>query len=468
MFNYSLVFNPLKIDGTRHIMRLSFLNIFFAAIILFSCTLLVSCDKVNVSFGNLNQNIGPSITFLQDNKVVVQTLQVDSFLTSSKNTFLIGYNNDPALGTIHASSYAQFLLPANPILNVQHLTFDSIVLRIKSKANYDGDTTRPFAIRVYPLTQQIQNAALTNNDYYSTTSFSHATSPINYYANDYIIDSPGTASFKTIRLQDSLGQSLLNDFITGNPTILTQTIFTDYFPGIYLDVDTNTIKTNTVYSFNDTLTLRLYYDQHGLNTVTKFIDFNYNSAKQFNHIDYNPGSIMPAFPAFINNSAVLNSTVTNDKGYLSSSTGTIIKISFPDLANLKALYPFIQVVSAQLIVPPTRGTYVYPYKLPPALTLYETSNTNAFLGAAITPTGGTQNGNLFIDNLYGISTEYTYDVTSFITAQLNPPPTLNALTPNALLLSPSATYGDETLSRLIINDQNLTPGIQLKLYVLGI
>src|ERR1700729_2878884 len=108
-------------------MRLSFLNIFFAATVLLSCSLLVSCDKVDVTFYNLNQSGDPNVTYYQNYQATMQTMQLDSFLTSGQNTFTIGYYNDPLFGTIHAASYAQFELPAtNPILNQQFITFDSL------------------------------------------------------------------------------------------------------------------------------------------------------------------------------------------------------------------------------------------------------------------------------------------------------------------------------------------------------
>ena len=453
-------------------MRLSFLNIFFAATILLSCSLFVSCDKVDVTFYNLNQSGDPDVTYYQNYQVTMQTMQLDSFLTSGQNTFTLGYYNDPLLGTIHAGSYAQFQLPgANPLLNQKFITFDSLEIVLKSKANYYGDTTQKFYFKISPLTELIQNTEVSNNNYYNVRSFGYdADSQLVYWTDEYIIDTPGISApvAKSIRLKDAFGQDLFNKLQAGDYDITTQTAFLNYFKGLYIDVDTT--NTNLLYSFTgDSLTLRLDYDLHGITTVKEHIDFSLINNTQFNHIAYNRGSLIPPFPPPNNNVSLLTSTVTHNKSYLSSTTGTYIKLSFPDLLNLKALYPYVKVVSAQLIVPPTPGTYNYPYKLPPNLYLYETSNDlNTLLGLAPGLSGGSQNGDLFIDHLSGLTTQYTYDITNFVSSILNPPTNPVATTPNALILTTSPTLGDATLSRLIVNDQTLTNGIQLKLYVLGI
>jgi hypothetical protein len=450
-------------------MRLFFPHIVFAATVLLSCSLFVSCDKVNVNFGNTSQNSGnPNVTYYQNYKASLQTLQVDSFLTSGQQTFTIGYYRDPVFGTIHATSYAQLQLPVNPILNAINLSYDSLEVILRPKGSYYGDTTSKFYIRLYQLTEPIQNSILANTAFYNTRSFAHSSTLLNFNPTQYLIDSPAVATNKSIRISDALGQDLLNKFIAGSREISTQLDFENYFEGFYFDVDTSINHTNLINTFNagtDSVIMRLHYSQHGLYTVAKFIDFPFIASTQFSHIDYNrSGTAIPAFPSTINNRALLNSSVTGNKAYINSSTGAYIKVSFPDILNLKNLHPFIKVLSAELVVPPAPGTYYYPYKLPPAIILYETDVNNNIISLAVNSNGASQNGNLLIDYLNGQSTEYTYDITGFITTLLNQ----GVSSTSALILSPNTSLGDQTLTRLVVNDQNSTDGIQLKLYVLGI
>ena len=73
-------------------------------------------------------------------------------------------------------------------------------------------------------------------------------------------------------------------------------------------------------------------------------------------------------------------------------------------------------------------------------------------------------GDLYIDDLYGEKTQYTFDITSFITHLINE----GRFSELALMLVPASGISDSKLERLVVNDQTLSKGIQLKLYVLGL
>jgi hypothetical protein len=447
-------------------MRLSLVNIYFAAIFLLISFLFASCDKVDVDFGNANPSGDPDVTYYNDYQVSLQTLQVDSFLTSSQNTFTIGYHRDPVFGTIHAGSYAQVELPTNNPIVGENVSFDSLELILNPKGNYYGDTTLPINIKVYQLTQEIQNSTnLNNNNFYNTSSFGYDTTTTNLLGQQSIRVSPLNGTAVSVQLSNALGQDLLNKLQTGATEISNQIDFVNYFNGLYIDVDSN--STNSLYTFTSSggLIMRLYYSLHGIVSVPKSIDFPYTASRQFSHIDYNRTgtNLSSSFPPFINNVSLQNSSLSGDKAYLNSSTGDYIKISFPNLLNLETLYPYIKVLSAQLVIPPSPGTFNYPYQLPPVLTLYQTDKNNA-LESFISVGSGPATGNLFIDNLNGQSTEYTYDVTTFINTVIGQ----GISSTSALILSPEGTLGDQSLTRLIVNDQNSAKGIQLKLYILGL
>jgi uncharacterized protein DUF4270 len=455
-------------DGMRNIMRLSFSNIFFAAIALLSCSLFVSCDKVNIPFGNSLQTGDPNLSYFDTYKVSVQTLQIDSFITSGKQTFTIGYNKDTAFGTIHAGSYVQLNLPAkNPLFN-QDVSFDSLQIILKPQGSYYGDTTLPFLFKVYQVSEPIQNTPTISDPnaspiFYNPRNFAFNPTPI---GQNTVRVYPKRGDSVIIRLADAVGQDMLNKFKTADINVSTQAYFQNYFNGLYIDVDSS--ATNTLYnfsSFNNSVVVRLYYKLHGAAVVQSHLDFTYTVANQFNHINYNhAGTPLAAFTPF-QDRQLINSAQTGNHAYYNSSTGYFVKISFPDILNLKTLYSYVRVVGAQLIIPQSPSMYVYPYKLPTPLYLFQTDDNNAAGSVIYGVDGNAQNGNLFVDNQYGQSTQYTYDVTNFITELLSQNNTSSGL---ALLLAPTNSLGDLSLERLIINDQTLTKDIQLKLYVLGI
>ena len=143
----------------------------------------------------------------------------------------------------------------------------------------------------------------------------------------------------------------------------------------------------------------------------------------------------------------------------------MVKINIPDLLSLKELHPFVQVLKAELILRPAPGTYSYPYQLPPALSLYSTDESNA-LTAQLTDASGqsTLTGDLVIDLLYGEQTFYSFDITSFIKSVISE----GQFSKSALMLTASSGTSETSLERLVINDQTLAKGIQLKLHVLGL
>jgi hypothetical protein len=454
-------------------MRLSFLNIFFIATFILVC--FISCDKVNVPFDNQNLTGDPSLTYFNNYKVSLQTLEIDSFLTSGRQLFTVGYHNDSLFGSVHAGTYLQFNLPgSNPFLNQQNIVFDSLQIILKPNGTYLGDTTKPFYFKVYQLQELIENTATISNPnasnlYYNPRTFAY--NPVPLGEQGLTIFPKKNADSIAFRMSDALGRDLLSKFQGDSTEITTQTNFINYFNGIYIDADT--ALTNTVYNFgaftSSGVVMRLYYDVKGTVTTQEHFDFAYSTTNEFNHISYNhpPGTPLSVFTPPINNNVfeILNSSQTGNKAYLNSSTGYFVKIGFPNILSLKALYPYVRVVRAQLVIPPSPGTYNYPYELPPTLNLYETDINNGLDGIVTGINGAQQTGDLFIDYLYGQSTQYTYDVTNFVSTLLNQPNNSDSL---ALILSPSNPLGDESFSRLVINDQTLTKDVQLQLYVLGI
>ena len=428
-----------------------------------------SCNKVNVTFGNNTQAGDPAITYYNDFQVTVETLQIDSFLTSGNNTFCIGYHVDPYCGTIYAGSYAQVNPPGgNPIYNQvvnlkKTVSFDSLELILTTNGSYYGDTTKPVLFNVYPVTQLIQNYIIANTSFYNCRNFNRLYQSIGQ-AN--LIISPTSKQLLKIRLADTLGIDWLNQLQTAAPPMSNTTTFINYFKGLYIDADST--LSNTVFGFksaNDSTMIRLYYHLNGLYSTPDSIDFLANKANQFSHIEYNHGGTpLDAFTPFQLNEQLGSSSLAH-KAYLNSSMGKYITISMPNILALKTTYPFVKILSAQLVVPPAPGSFNFPDRLPPAINIYAINQFNQIIGTITSITNGAQNGNLFIDYLYGQNTMYTYDVTNFVTSLLNQ----GYSSTTSILLSPSTQLGDESFSRLIVNDQTfLNSGIQLRLYVLGI
>src|SRR5579872_6100396 len=110
--------------------------IFLMIVILFS-----SCEDPNTlsvsrAFSGNNIQTIYSDTF----SVVTSTVQLDTFLTSSTGTVLLGNYQDPELGKVTASSYFQ-IISGTFIPDIRSV-YDSTLLIMEYNHTYSGDTTQ--------------------------------------------------------------------------------------------------------------------------------------------------------------------------------------------------------------------------------------------------------------------------------------------------------------------------------------
>jgi Domain of unknown function (DUF4270) len=423
-------------------------------LILFIVIVSASCTKVDVTFGNDDLTGDPDISYIEDYPVELATYKIDSFITSSHSVFTIGHHTDSSFGTITAGAYAEVNLPSeNPVKN-KNVSFDSLVVILKPNGNYYGDTLTPFKINIHRLLENIENEEQANTDFYNPRKFQFNPVP---FGQTIVTVKPKRGSAIKVRLSDSFGQDLLMKFKNNNDSIQAQEIFSRYFKGLYLGTDTSFTKAMYYFVSDSTeMIMRLHYKLNGATIQEKYFDFSFNTAKQYNQIVYNhTGTNLGAFTPF--KKQLKKSSATGNKAYLHSNMGSYIKISFPSILNIKELHPYIKIIKAELVIKPSADTYSYPYLLPSSLNLYSTDENNG-LNSLV------QSGGLYIDNLYGEKTQYTYDITDYITDIISQ----GRFSTDALMLTPSSEVSDKLLERLIINDQTFNKGVQLKLYVLGL
>ena len=420
-----------------------------------------SCEKANVEFGESTLAADPNITFLDSYPVDIATFKPDSFITSSNQLLAIGYHTDPVFGVVKAGSYVQLQLPeTNPLLNqTLALTFDSLEMIIKPSGAFYGDSARPMQVRVYRLTQNIIDVATSGDTYYNSNTFSYDPAPI----GQQTISLYGKAGTPVhIRLSDVLGQELLTKFKDNDVDISSTAHFLDYFKGLYISTDS--VITNSLAYFNapaDSMLIRLNYHDNGLYPEKKYIDLTYVKEKQFNNLQFRHTS--PDFSAFINKKTqVIPASSSGNRSFLNTNLVSYIKMSFPTILNLKELHPYIRVVKAALIIKPDPSSYTSPYQLPQTLNLYTTDESN-YKGSAFYAGSSTdaplQDGDLYIDLLYGKDTNYSFDISTYINSLI----AAGQFSKSALFLYPTSSFGTG-VQRLVLNNSS----VQLKLYVLGL
>jgi len=111
------------------------------------------------------------------------TLKAYSLLEDSLNTtftnVLLGELHDPIFGQTKSAIYMQLVLDKEIKINNANEALDSIVLVLSYTGGYKGDTLDPVAIKVYKLSEDLNNTTT----YYQFSTLTHDNNNLTYHAN---------------------------------------------------------------------------------------------------------------------------------------------------------------------------------------------------------------------------------------------------------------------------------------------
>ncbi|HMH31734.1 MAG TPA: DUF4270 family protein, partial [Puia sp.] len=386
--------------------------------------LLGACVKPTINFGTtfVNNN-NTNIVVIDSFTTQMSTVYVDSFPTAGTGTILVGRYKDNAFGLITSRTFYQMAPPVNIPTISNQAVYDSLVLITRLNRYFYGDTTVTQTYHVSQLNNTIQLPGI-QTTFYSKNSVPFNNSPLGsatlrIYPHAGYTSQLANDSVK-FRLPDANGQELFNLLQTKSPTVTNTNSFLAYFRGLTIYPDDN--STGAVYGFKDTVIMRVFFHEPGVIIVNSFTDFTlYNKAYQWNNIVADrtgtPLQQLASTPQTTPGIPVeISSDSTGHAAYVQSATSMQVKIKFPWIWKLQQLPDFVSVLKADLIVTPVSGSYDPLLALPPRLEIFQTDDRNLLL-APITLTGA-QYGNLIVDYVYGINTNYTYDLTNYIKTQL--------------------------------------------------
>ncbi|HVM89771.1 MAG TPA: DUF4270 family protein [Puia sp.] len=435
-----------------------------------------ACRKPSIAFGtSFVNNNNTSIIVVDTSTVLLSTVLEDSFPTAGTGTMLLGRYQDPELGMITSKTFLQIGTPG--VKSVSALAgFDSISLIMHINKTFYGDTTITQRYYVSQLQQVIQFPYPTQTTYYNKSGFAFNPAPLGYtdvnISPTAVHTTQNALDTVKIRLADTLGQKLLSMIQNKSDTISNSNSFLGYFKGLVIYSDTSVSHIGTMYGFKDTVIMRLYYHEPGVFTTSKYIDFPYsNRANQFNQIAVNrkgtPVAVLDSLQSVRTNRLIPTeapSSLTNHAVYVQGITGLQTKMRFPYISNILGVPDYVSVLKAQLILRPVVGTFSPELSLPPQLILNTTDLTNQ-PGSIIFANGSIEYGSLNVDYLYGQSTSYAYDITSYIQQQLNLVNILN----NGLILSVPSPAKSTSANRAVFGDiVNKNYTITLKIYYISL
>ena len=438
-------------------MKFSIIISFILAITL----LVTSCKKADVQFGSEFLDNGlTQIVRIDSFTPSLSTVYLDSFITSNKGAVVIGSYNDAYFGRISSESFFEVNPPSYSNIYDQTM-FDSIALIIKPNGFYYGDTTKPLHLTVSKLSELIVSKNFdVSNQYYNNQSFKTGyiigtgTKYINPFRKDDII----------IRLADSIGSNLFAQLQNQNNTIFkTTTDFINYFNGLKINAE---LGDNTIFGFSDAVTMRLYYRKSSAFPQNLTADFTLtNKAHQFNHITTDRSKVANSY---IKNISItrneIPSALTDNMSYNQSFSGLMTKIRLNSINDVQKLPNYAKILKAVLVIKPLEGSFnLDSYTLPSNLRLSTTNPLNQFIGDILnvgSNGSAVQTGNLYIDNLNSLGTEYTYDLTPYVKSLLNNSEAID----NGLLLSPPSPAFQNQSNRVLVGD-NFNPNAKTQLVI---
>ncbi|MBS1562877.1 MAG: hypothetical protein JST39_00755, partial [Bacteroidetes bacterium] len=380
---------------------------------------------------------------------------------------MLGIAQDPYFGKTTATSFLSMAPSTSAIPDVLfNAAYDSIVVLMKGNKTWYGDTTTVPTFKFRQLTQEI---ALPDAQYafYNSSSFPFNPTPLGSRTMNI---RPSNGDSVKIKLDDSngFGANLFGMIRRKSDTLKNNTTFSRVFKGFQLSAE----NANVIYGFKDSITLRLYYHQTDNFYENKSFDFTLNNNNfQWNNIAYDrSGTPLTQLSAA---SREVSSTKTNNIGYMQSASGVYLKITFPYLRSLLGRSDYIKIISAQLTLKPIPGSYGYNgrFRMPPQLVASTTDAVNEPGGNLTSNASGTtttETGNLFIDYQNYSNTAYTYDVTSYLIAQLA---LTNNYQGNGLLMIPPSGSRNSNLDRLVIGDSkypDVNARVGLKIYYVSV
>jgi hypothetical protein len=429
-------------------------------ILLLLAFIVFGCAKTPVTFEDTGNTDDPDIVYYEDFNMQLSTYKTDSFVTSGYNSFMLGTHHDPQFAKITASSYAEILIPNENPVEDKDVIFDSLVLTLVPTGAYYGDSALPLKLSVHELSEKLENEDTADTRMYYPRKFAYSSTPL---ATAIVQIKPSRREEITVRLPDAIGRDWLDKMKRTRNEVDGQFNFRKFFNGICIKTDSNANQSLFYFSGAGNTLLRLYYKERGITLKEKELNFGYVTSTQYNQLYFNyNNTVFASFPQFRSREKI--STEMGGRAYISNNIPSHARLEFPFLLSLKEQHPYVRIVSAILEIKAAPGTANYPYQLPPQLAIYASLDDYNFSGTIPDRTDLPQNGNLFIDQLYGEDTRYRFDVTNYVNQILRE----GRFSTKAIFISAATSSPVTESSRLIINDQRGRNGIRLKLYVLGL
>jgi Domain of unknown function (DUF4270) len=404
-------------------------------------------DKVGAAIiPNINKL---DVLFSDTASIYVHSNLVDSLRTDESVYNLLGSIMDNDFGRTDAGFSAQFrLVNVSPTIG-DNPVLDSVILYL-SYGGYYGDTNTMLNLRVYEISELLykDSAYFSSREFqnfgFDYTDFSFQPHPKTPFYGDGDT-STSRLKINLDRFSNEIGEKILQ---ADSIDLLDNTYFTDYFKGLYFEVDPVYSNGSVIYFDLLSSTTRLFIYYHDTTSKEIALSVNSNSARinHFNH-DY----LASSNSNFINQVIHEDTTLGDQSVFLQSMGGVTSKMYFPFMKSWMADKKIL-VNEAKLILPAQE--IGQGYSNPPNLSLLQFTESGgltflldayeegSFIGGSYDSTNSTYNfritrhiQGLMMDSWgdYGLSLYIPSSASSAYATILNGPKSLDAVLPKMRL-----------------------------------
>ena len=425
-------------------------------LIITACIVIVSCTRNEIEFGSTPENNYTSIVFTDTVGVLLSTVFVDSFVTSSATSLLLGKYRDPYFGTISAKNFFQLTSPSAQTIP-DNAVYDSMTFVFRPNGYYYGDTSLQQTFNVYEIAEAMTFSY--NSSFYNTSTVAVKPTPL---GSKTIRLRPVADDSVEIRLDDTKGREFFSKLKNQSTDITIEENFLNYFHGISLATGNDLAAVYGIDGSAGSIVMSVYYHT----TIPQPVNYRIDFSSLANTYSFN--QIIPdrtgtgLVSAGINNLTEIAASQTNNVSFLQPGTGVFLKMTFPSLHGILSSEKIIKLVKAELYIRPAYLSFdKNKYKLPSPLYLNQTDESNVF-GDQVIDTSGT--GVLYTypvtDDIYGENNYYRLNITSYINGLL----TNSGTEDNGFYLMHTTSPSSMNLNRVVVNN-SLHEGQSTKLYL---
>lgn len=445
--------------------------------LLISLFIFNACKKVTTIGLDFDADLALNSQIAYDSSLVTQLLKEDSIPTNNQTNNPLGFFKDPVFGTTEANIAAALTLPSGATTKFDaSATLDSAILVLPFAGFYGDSLNTNYIVDVQELNEPLYESTGTPF-YFNTKKWAHKSDLLgssNVFTAarvkqsltiaDILVGKNDTTKTVIPQLRIKLNNATITNLLlkADSATLANNVNFTNFFKGLYISLNKLAVTNNGGLFLFNTLTsgaarLDVFYKEtKAAKTDTLLKSFalagNLNNVVSQISWDYT-GTVL---------STELGK-IDPEKLYLKGLAGTKIKITFPNLKNLKSLGKQIAINKAQLILKIVEGSQT-PYPPLPLLKAYrwdianrpqllpdETQNDPRNIGTGYI--GGFFNNN---------SKSYVFNVTAHIQDMLNGKPDYGTFI--SAISYVDAKSNSSNFGRSIISGSLNNYKIQLKVY----